>query len=154
MTIEVPDISAGDVVHKSALFKYLGSEDSTTDITGSSGELVIAEMALGAGSVNSGVLVFTEHTFSNSSSGGGTTILCRIGESTVGSANTLVGSTNISHSQDTNNDNNTASIVAISGATTSMFFYTGATWSNKNYIHITSPSLGSAQVRGMHVLGF
>lgn len=106
------------------LLTYIGSALTAASTT-SSTEVELSEVTVSANSVRTGVLVIA------SLKGKGAVtqnFILRIGESTTATSNTNAKQVSISPS----NDSSTPEV-----GHTIMYWYTGATWTNTNYVTIT-----------------
>lgn len=136
--VTIPSKNDGDILYAQNLFKQVAIAASVGS-TSSTSETEIGEAVVNANDVYSGIFILVHLKITLPASGKATqTVKIRVGESGTATSNTLVDT--YSYDKDQSGANDPVTVVT---SQTIHAWYTGATWSNSNFVHITGDATGS-----------
>jgi len=139
--VQIPDKVDGDSLAESEIFKFI-DEDTSTGSTTSSSETEIGEVTVPANAISNGILILAHCRIDNGHEDSINTIRIRVGESATATSNALVETSTHQIAQ-SNAGNNDDSQVSTQHHVTIHAWYTGATFTNENFVHVTGQQSGS-----------
>ncbi len=146
----IPNKSDGEIFYASNLFKHITSNNAVTSSTSTS-ETEIGEATILANQASGGILIVahiksTLSSYASPTATSTNTFKIRVGTSSTATSNALVDTYVDQISQATGQSNNSDSSVSSLRENTISAFYSGATWSSENFVHITGQTNGHGTV--------